>query len=47
VSAWGGKDRDTNDELPQRDAGATLDAPDRAQLIINRESMRAAYDEKD
>lgn len=36
-----------DDQLPQRDPGATLDAPDRAQLIINRESMRAAYEEED
>lgn len=43
----GKKERDASDELPQRDPGATLDAPDRAQLIINRESIRAAYDEKD
>jgi hypothetical protein len=42
-----GKDRDNDNDLPQREAGATLDAPDRAQLIINRESQRAAYDEKD
>lgn len=30
--------------LPQRNAGSTLDAPDAAQLITNRESIRAAYD---
>jgi hypothetical protein len=42
-----GKDRDNDSELPKRDAGATLDPADRAQLIINRESVRAAYDEKD
>lgn len=42
-----GTKRDNNDELPQRDPGATLDPPDRAALIINRESQRAAYDEKD
>lgn len=41
-----GKGRD-GEELPQCDPGATLDPPDRAQLIINRESIRAAYDEKD
>lgn len=42
-----GDKRENNDDLPKREAGATLDAPDRAQLIINRESQRAAYDEKD
>lgn len=30
--------------LPQRDVGSTLDAPDAAQLIANRESIRAAYE---
>jgi hypothetical protein len=44
VSAGKGRDG-AQDDLPQRDAGATLDPPDRAALIINRESMRAAYDE--
>lgn len=29
---------------PQREAGATLDAPDAAQLLANRESIRAAYE---
>lgn len=29
---------------PQRVAGATLDAPDAAQLLANRESIRAAYE---
>jgi hypothetical protein len=46
VSAGKGRDG-AQDDLPQRDPGATLDPPDRAQLIINRESVRAAYDEKD
>lgn len=40
-----GKSRDNADDIPQRDAGATLEPPDRAELIINRESIRAAYDE--
>jgi hypothetical protein len=44
VSGREGRD---GEELPQRDPGATLDPPDRARLIINRESFRAAYDEKD
>lgn len=42
-----GREGRDGEELPQRDPGATLDPPDRARLIINRESVRAAYDEKD
>jgi hypothetical protein len=42
-----GNDRDNSNDLPKREAGATLDAPDRAQLIINRESQRAAYEKED
>jgi len=30
--------------IPQREVGATLDAPDAAQVIANRESIRAAYE---
>lgn len=30
--------------IPQREAGATLDAPDAAHLHITRESIRAAYE---
>lgn len=43
----GNDKQDRDDKLPQRDAGATLDPADRAALIINRESVRAAYEEKD
>jgi hypothetical protein len=32
---------------PQREAGATLDAADAAQLLANRESIRAAYETQD
>jgi hypothetical protein len=42
-----GREGRDSDDLPQRDPGATLEPPDRAQLIINRESIRAAYDDKD
>lgn len=34
-------------DLPQRDPGATLDPADRAQLIINRESIRAEHEKRD
>ncbi|MFD2792545.1 hypothetical protein ACFS27_03190 [Promicromonospora vindobonensis] len=31
-------------DLPQREVGATLTPEDQAQLITNREHMRAAYE---
>lgn len=39
-------DRNSGD-LPKRDVGATLDPVDRAELIVKRESIRAAYEDKD
>lgn len=32
------------DELPQREVGASLPPEDQAQLLANREHMRAAYE---
>jgi len=37
---------DTPDDIPQREAGATLDAADQAEVIMARESLRAAYEEQ-
>lgn len=36
----------SSDDIPQRQAGATLDPADQAEVIINRESIRAAYEQQ-
>lgn len=36
---------DKKDDLPQREAGATLSVDEQAQLIVNRESRRIQEEE--
>ena len=39
-------DDTAQENLPQRDPGATLEPPDRERLLSNREAIQAGYDEQ-